>query len=336
MGKATSEPPGDPFLEQAPRLKRGPLQLLGGRFQFESNSEALLRIVDEAYAGLPAHRLSTAVPRMTVGLHLTSREPRDQREPAPLRLLASGEFLGAATPRSNFVAINVADRSALVTVAAQMLRFPYHLRYELLEFAVFTLATRVQGLVPLHAACVGKGGRALLLMGDSGAGKSTISLQALLQGLEFVSEDSTFVAPGSMLCTGVANFLHVRSDAVRWVDGAAAAATIRKSPVISRRSGVRKFEVDLRRGRFPLAASALELAAVVFLSAQAADHRALLQPLSRAEILRRLVRLQPFAANQAGWSVFCRKVARRGAFELRRGHHPLEAARTLHDLLEAG
>jgi hypothetical protein len=57
-----------------------------------------------------------------------------------------------------------------------MLRFPYHARYELIEFAVFTLAARAQGLVPLHAACVGEEGRGLLLMGESGAGKSTASL----------------------------------------------------------------------------------------------------------------------------------------------------------------
>ena len=54
-------------------------------------------------------------------------------------------------------------------------------RYEMLEFAVFTLASRVQGVVPLHAACIGRRGRGLLLMGDSGAGKSTAALLGLAQ-----------------------------------------------------------------------------------------------------------------------------------------------------------
>ena len=36
--------------------------------------------------------------------------------------------------------------------------------------AVFTLAARVQQLVPLHAACVGLKGRGVLIMGASGAG----------------------------------------------------------------------------------------------------------------------------------------------------------------------
>ncbi len=97
------------------------------------------------------------------------------------------------------------------------MRFPYHIRYELIEFAVFTLAARVQRLVSLHAACVGTGGKGVLLMGPSGAGKSTVALQCLLNGFDFLSEDSVFVAPRSMKATGIANFLHTRADSLRWL-----------------------------------------------------------------------------------------------------------------------
>jgi hypothetical protein len=173
-------------------------------------------------------------------------------------------------------------------------------------------------------------------MGASGSGKSTVSLQCLLDGFDFVSEDSTFVVPGTMLATGVANFVHVRSDSLEWFKSRRDVGAIRRSPVISRRSGVRKFEVDLRRGPFRLAPAALELSAVIFLSAQSAAGRALLQPLSKGDILRRLAVAQPYAANQPGWPEFCRNVTRRGAFELRRGRHPLEAVAALDKLLETG
>jgi hypothetical protein len=249
---------------------------------------------------------------------------------------SSAEWVAGATGSSNFVVVSAAERSALVSVSEQMLRFPYHTRYELIEFAVFTLATRVQGLVPLHAACIGRGRRGLVLMGASGAGKSTVSLQCLLQGFDFVSEDSTFVAPGSMLATGVANFVHVRSDSLRWIRSSTQVRAIRRSPVISRRSGVRKFEVDLRRGGFRLAPAPLELSAVIFLSARSAAGRALLAPLAKKDILRRLAVAQPYAANQPHWAEFCRKVTQLGAFELRRGRHPLEAVTALGDLLDAG
>lgn len=337
MNKATPDLFRDPFLERAARLERGPLQLLGGRFRFESNSRELLCSVDSAYRDLPPHRLSPVVPRMRVGLQLTSSKPSRRRsEPQPLQMSSSAEWVAGATGSSNFVVVSAAERSALVGVSEDMLRFPYHIRYELIEFAVFTLAARVQGLVPLHAACVGRGGRGFVLMGASGSGKSTVSLQCLLHGFDFVSEDSTFVVPASMLATGVANFVHVRSDSLHWIKSSKDLGAIRRSPVISRRSGVRKFEVDLRRSGFRLAPAPLALSAVIFLSAQSAAGRPLLRPLSKGGILRRLAIAQPYAANQPGWPEFCRRVTQLGAFELRRGHHPLEAVTALDNLLDAG
>ena len=111
-----------------------------------------------------------------------------------------------------------------------MLRFPYHTRYELIEFAVFTLASRVQGLVPLHGACVGRAGSGVLLLGPSGAGKSTVTLQCLIEGLGFLAEDSVFVVPDTLLATGVSNFLHVRADSLRWI---AQRSSVTKNPPIA-------------------------------------------------------------------------------------------------------
>jgi hypothetical protein len=214
-----------------------------------------------------------------------------------------------------------------------MQRFPYHTRYELIEFAAYTLASRVQNLVPLHAACVGHRGRGLLLLGPSGSGKSTVALQCLLQGLDFVAEDAVFVEPDSLLTTGIANFMHVRADSLRWVERARDAAVIRNSPVIRRRSGVQKFEVDLRGTQYRLARAPLKLAVVVFLSAQKAVDGALLHALSKPELLRRLEATQAYAASQPSWAAFRRKVSRLEAFELRRGRHPLDAVTALRQIL---
>jgi len=222
-----------------------------------------------------------------------------------------------------------------MVLSQQMLRFPYHTRYEFIEFAVFTLASRCQGLVSLHAACVGQAGRGILLMGPSGSGKSTVTLHCVLQGFDILSEDSAFVAPDTMLATGVANFLHVRSDSVGWLGKTGDAAAIRKSPVIRRRSGVRKFEVDLRRGAYRLAASPLKITAVVFLSPQSAGDRPLLKSLSKSDLLKKLTAAQTYAANQPKWAAFCKSVSGLDAFELRRGNHPLEAVETLRALLES-
>jgi hypothetical protein len=336
MSKTTPDIFADPFLERAPQRELGPLQLMGSRFRFQSNSQALLELVEGAYAGVPAHRLPGAAPRIRIGLQLISSKSHKRRsEPPQLQMLSGAGYVAGASDSSTFVVMDAAARSGLVSVPARMLQFPYHTRYELIEFAVFTLATRARGLIPLHGACVGTGSRGVILMGASGSGKSTVALQCLLSDFDFVSEDSTFVMPESLLCTGVPNFVHVRSDSLRWIEKRDAAA-IRNSPVISRRSGVRKFEVDLRTGRYRLAPAPVELAAVIFLSKASARGTELLQPLSKVETLRRLAAEQPYAANQPGWALFSRKVTRAGAFELRRGRHPSEAVSALRDFLEAG
>ena len=196
-------------------------------------------------------------------------------------------------------------RSALVVFSPEMLRFPYHTRYELIEFAVFTLAARAQGLMPLHGACVGHDGRGLLLFGDSGAGKSTASLHCLLRGMNFLAEDSMFVTPDTMFATGIANFLHVRCDSLHSVPDPAA-VRIRRSRIIRRRSGVEKYEVDLRRAKFDLAASPLKVARIVFISEQAGRRGVLLTPLRRYDTLVRFKKSQPYAIKQPGWTTISR------------------------------
>ena len=328
---------GDPFRERSSLLQSKPLALLGGRFQFASNSRRLLSLAELAFAGLPRHRLSTSEPRLRVTLWLESERRAHRRsEPPPLAMMSGGGLLAGAPEGSSFVSVSPQDGSALIVMSRDMLRFPYHARYELIEFAVFTLAARAQGLAPLHAACVGRDGRGVLLMGASGSGKSTVALHCLLRGLDFLSEDSVFVAPATLLATGIANFLHVRSDSLRWLAPGPEVAAIRSSPVIQRRSGVKKFEVNLRQRHYRLAPAPLQISSIVFLSSQSAGGRPLLRPLSRATLLSRLSGAQACALNQPEWATFSRHAARLDSFELRRGGHPLESVDVLDRLLRFG
>ncbi len=326
---------GDPFGERTKGGMHRDVLLLGARIRFESNSEDLLRLVDSAYAGLPRHKLSPVVPKLRVRLVLTSPDrKRASGGPAPLQMMSGGGLLAGTAGSSSFVVVSPNERAALVVVSAQMLRFPYHTRYELIEFAALTLAARVQRLVPLHGACVGRAGRGVLLLGPSGAGKSTVTLHCLIEGLGILSEDSAFVTPDTLLATGVSNFLHARADSLRWIAQGRTMAKIRNSPVIRRRTGVRKYEIDLRRGGYPLAERPLKIGAIVFLSAQSAAGRPLLERLPPAEALPRLVREQAYAASQPPWPLFTRAVKRVPFFELRRGHHPSESVAALRGLME--
>lgn len=330
------ETDADPFRERSGPVLSVRKVILGGDFQFESASAALLQVVESAYAGLPSHRLPVAAPEFRIELRLLPRRASPPgAEPLPVQMQSGGALLCGVMDASNYVVLAPAQQQALVVASEDMLDRPYHLRYELVEFAVFTLATRGLGLVPLHGACVGRQGRGLLLLGASGAGKSTLALHSLLEGLDFLAEDAVFVQPDALLATGVANYLHVQADTLCQVDDPAARRWLDRSPRIQRRSGVEKFEADLRQGPGRLAAAPMDLVGAVFVSAEMADHAdALLSPVRAGEAAVRLRANQSYAAVQPGWDCFQRQLIDRGVHELRRGHHPRDAVAALHGLLD--
>jgi hypothetical protein len=171
-------------------------------------------------------------------------------------------------------------------------------------------------------------------MGDSGAGKSTITLHCLLQGLGLLSEDAVFVAPDGRAATGIANFLHLQRRGLALLRGRAAVRHIRSSPIIRRRSGVEKYEVDLRRSGYRLAPAPLSIQALVFLSKRRGSDDRLLVPVAARQRAPRLAALQPYAAGQQGWRRFENSLASVRTYELRRGSHPAVAVAALRGLLD--
>ena len=315
--------------------------MLGARFVFESSAPELLRLVDHAYQALPAHRGRSAGPLLRVQLRLADRAAAHTRrgtrtaEPPTLNTLSGpAGLLCGVMDQLNFVLLSPRQGAALVSVSRDLLTRRYHARYELLEFAVFTLAARALGLVPLHAACVGRAGRGVLLIGDSGAGKSTLSLHCALQGTDFLAEDAVFVDPRTLLASGISNFVHVRHDSLPLIENAAMAARIGRSPVIYRRSGAAKYEVDLRQIGCRLARAPLRIVGIVFLSKRQASAVATLRPISSQRMLTRLASAQPYASGLPEWRAFRRQLAQIKGYELQRGRHPSESAVALRHLLD--
>lgn len=330
-----SEAPADPFGENARARLRTRVSVLGGDFTVLSSDAQLLELAVEAFGGLPRHKLEPRSPRFSVHLKLTDH-PRTwpHGTPPPRPVLGAGAgILHGSVDAGNFVVVDAATRRAFVSVSKALLRDRYYARYELVELAFLTLATRGQSLVPLHAACVGTNGNGLLLMGASGTGKSTLSLHALADGMQLLSEDSAFVAVESLLVTGVPSYLHVSSDALRFLDSGSLRSAIERSPTIERRSGTRKHELDVRRLTGKLARAPLKLAATVFLSRRVAGRQPALRPISRRDLTARLRREQPYASAQPGWRAFERRIAELPAYELRRLEHPDIAIRQLRSLL---
>ena len=325
----------DPFGERRAADVRAQLSVLGCDFSTESNDQSLLDLAIDAFGGLPRFKLGGRPPQLNVSLVLNNHDgtwPHGAEPPQPV--LSSGTGLLCATmDAGNFAIVDVASARALICVSNAMLRHPYHVRYELIEFAFLTLASRVQSLVPLHAACVGRNDSGLLLMGATGAGKSTLSLHALAGDMQFLSEDSAFVAPTSLRIAGVPNYLYVQRDSLDFLKSGALRQQIQRSPQIRRRSGVQKYQTNLREVPGEIARVPLQLAAIVMLSRRTVKRQPALKLLPPKTFLTRLRREQPYAAGMANWQEFEARIANRPVYELRRPQHPDIAVRALQALL---
>ena len=321
----------DPFGERRRVEFERCYHVLGCALRIRGDDRRLAALADAAFGAASGRR--GARPTFSLTLRLAPDATRfGRRAPPAARMSAGAGWLCGVVDAANYALVCPAGRSALVSISTSMLRHAYHARYELLEFAALTLLGRGMPLVPLHAACVGVRGAGVLLIGDSGAGKSTLCAAALASGWDFVSEDATFVTPASLWAAGIPTFLHLRGGSLRFLDDADFAARVRASPTIRRRSGVRKYEVDLRRTGAVLARNGLPLRAIVVLSGAAVRAGRLSRPLPVSAVRAALTRTQPYAAGLESWSEFLRQVRGLPAFELRRAT-PAVALREIRRLL---
>ena len=272
MTRAGPDIERDPFRERSGRIRGWSARVLGARIEFSSNSSTLLTLAKEAFANVPAHRWpggTSQTLRVTLDHVRGGARPAWSTPPKPVLSSGAGVVCGHVDS-ANFAIVNAGARSAWIQVGDSMLNHRQLLRYELIEFSAITLATRAQGLVPLHAGCVGAKGRGVLLIGASGAGKSTLTLHAALGGLDFLAEDSVFVQPGTLHASGLSSFTHACEESLDLIANPRVRRAVRRMPRIERRSGVRKREIDLRHADVRLAAAPLRIVTTVVLSARRA------------------------------------------------------------------
>lgn len=327
----------DPFDEQQELRYRAQFCVLGSVMEFRSDSRELLALARCAFGGLSG-RPARGAPKLRVLLRLVAsrrRRRRRQAPPAP-RFTSGAGLLCAHVDAQTFAIVAPSQRLAVLQIPADRLTHRYHVRYELIEFAAVTLAVRARGLVSLHAACVGRGGRAALLLGDSGAGKSTLTLSCALDGCALLSDDGVFANARDARLEGLPTFLHIADRGLKFVQDVAARARLRAAPQIRRRSGARKREIDVRRSSLRMARAPLRLATTLMLSSAPAGDGPLLEPLAPRELAAALRSTQPYAVRQPGWKLFERALLKRGGYRLKRGRHPDDRARAVRALLARG
>jgi hypothetical protein len=112
----------------------------------------------------------------------------------PPRFKARAGWIQLTCDASNRAAFVPATRTGRLCVSTGLLRDRDWFRRHLLEPLVLAALDQVY-FTPLHAACVSREGRSVLLCGDSGAGKSCLTYACVRRGWTLVADDAVHLAP---------------------------------------------------------------------------------------------------------------------------------------------
>ncbi len=113
----------------------------------------------------------------------------------------------------NYSFVDLDRKCAQISISRAALQHPLYLKYFLLGAPVCCIATSYA--TPIHAGCVALDGQGLLLCGDSGAGKSSLSFACARKGWTYITDDAAFLLNGGSkrIVTGGSHQIRLRHTA---------------------------------------------------------------------------------------------------------------------------
>jgi hypothetical protein len=111
--------------------------------------------------------------------------------PAPVACIMQ-PLLANIADTKNYSIVNLDQCTTHVVLSRETLNQPRYLQYFLLPPSPLChIGTRFA--TPVHAGCVARNGRGVLLLGDSGAGKSSLSYACARAGWTYVTDDASYI-----------------------------------------------------------------------------------------------------------------------------------------------
>lgn len=160
---------------------------LGYSVEIITNEPEVLAAAEESFGHIPFSRESTSFQiRIGVSHRLGAECP-----PEPTRreynhlysLVADGE---------NQTLLDLATGANFTWITNAAVHNRLYLRYNFLEKTVYLLLGAAV-VTDIHAACVSKHGKGILLCGRSGAGKSTLAYACARAGWTYTSDDTSYI-----------------------------------------------------------------------------------------------------------------------------------------------
>jgi hypothetical protein len=119
-------------------------------------------------------------------------EGESSRTPPPPVRRAYDHLYSMVADAENQAVLDLRTGSNFVWLNESALADPLYLRQNFLEKVVYLLLG-ASVVTDIHAGCVSKHGRGILLCGDSGAGKSTLSYACARAGWTYTSDDTCYL-----------------------------------------------------------------------------------------------------------------------------------------------
>lgn len=288
-----------------------------------SNSHEVLEAARESWG-----KYQPRFDRPAIRMHAIVSEGRSERPPDPV-LRGQRHLMAWMLDQENFAVCDWRQRFGFCFVTQATAADHVFFRWHFLEAIVSTLQ-EMNFYTALHAACVAWEGSGVMLYGDSGMGKSTITYACARRGWTYVADDaSTFVRDEGGLVIGTPHCFRFRADAPDLfpeLRGLTAGYQLDRKPTIE----VQTADLPIR--------TALEsrLDRIVFV-VRDGSARASLRAIGRAEALERIRQDMPVfdPELEAQRIATVASICHAPAFELRYAHYA-DAVERLEELVRGG
>jgi hypothetical protein len=183
----SAEMSSDPLLCKVELPLRAVFYPLGFPFELITNSHAALAAAAASW-GHTRQRDYGPVLQLRIGV--TARTSASC-PPAPV-VRCQQHLLSIVADAHNQAVCDLQAGSAFAWLTEDALQHPSYARYHFIEAVALILISACYA-TPVHAACVSRYGRGMLLCGESGAGKSTLAYACARSGWIFTSDDASYL-----------------------------------------------------------------------------------------------------------------------------------------------
>jgi hypothetical protein len=181
----------DPLGYNTPLPFSGSYFPLGFPLTIESNSWEILTLADALWSRWPSSRsgISAARFRIVVG-------DRNASLPLiPAAPVGQQHLVSIVHAPDNFAVADLKTSFSFAALTRDIAANPEYVRYHFLEPLAYLMIDGAH-LAPLHASCVAWKGNAVVLCGESGAGKTSLAYACARLGWTYLSDDATHIIRG--------------------------------------------------------------------------------------------------------------------------------------------